>query len=162
MKTKLLLFLFLGMISQSAHSQSISDHFGGIKTNYEIYSDTVKLDVKSQMIIRNAGYTYEIGSDLSYSYGAGFESFHLEFSTTTDLEVFSKPKIRHSRYEVFFYDSAWNILASIEMHPGRFSIIRNTNQPGSLTFYSIDLFKIPISLFEAASKINILEIHPSK
>ncbi len=164
MKFKLLILLFFSALcyNQTISAQNISEHFGGIKTSYQFFTDTTDLEVKTQFIIRNAGYTYEIGSEYTHSYGAGFESLQLEFSTQIELAVFQRSKIRHPFYEVVFYDSDWKILTTMELHPGRFSIIRNPNQIGLPIFYSIDLFKIPISLFDTTSKINIMEIRPSR
>ncbi|MBN2615795.1 MAG: hypothetical protein JXR71_08890 [Bacteroidales bacterium] len=146
------LFFFSGLAS----AQSLTESLGTVKTHFKFYSDTTPLNVSEQFIIKRAGSYSVTAQDLGMA--AGYDSYHLEFATQTALkttDIYKHNKV--SEYNVRFYDANNNLLGTFMFEPEHAQKISNTNKKGSEAFYSLDLFKLPLSILDRTVKINILE-----
>lgn len=154
---EILLFTVLTTISGIVSAQKLSESLGSIKTDFEFYSDTIDLEVHGQFIIKNAGgfYSYDMTTG---GYGMVYTSYHLEFSTYKELKFeYFKRHTNSLHYIIDFYNSDNLKLASIKFLGNKVSKITNTETKGSITYYSVDLYNIPISLLNNTKKLNIVE-----
>lgn len=146
------LFFFTGLVN----AQSLTDSLGAIKTHFKFYSDTTPLNVSQQFIIKRAGSYSVAAQDLGMA--AGYDSYHLEFATQTALkttDIYKHNKV--SEYKVAFYDTNNNLLGTFMFEPEHAQKISNSDKKGSEAFYSLDLFKLPLSILDRTVKINIWE-----
>jgi hypothetical protein len=150
-------------------AQEISSALGRLDTDFKFYSDSISLEVSSQFIIKKAGTFQYVKSRTSdsdgwgygYGFGGGYESYHLEFVTTSALVTEEKKHVDH-KYIVEFIDASKNILASETIESNRVSHFYNQSIAASPHFYSFDLISIPISLLDRTSEIHIMEVKPKK
>lgn len=146
------IFFFSGLVN----AQSLTESMGAIKTHFKFYSDNTALNVSEQFIIKRAG-----SHSSSFQEGglaAGYDSYHLEFSTRTALKTTDIYKHTHvSEYKVGFYDSNNNLLGTFMFGANHAQMISNPSRKGSAAFYSLDLFKLPLSILDQTAKINIRE-----
>lgn len=146
------LFFFSGLVN----AQSITESMGAINTHFKFYSDNTALNVSRQFIIKRAG-SYTSASQEA-GLAAGYDSYHLEFATRTALKT--KDIYKHtqvSEYKAEFYDANNNLLGTFLFEPDQAQKISNPDKKGSETFYSLDLFKLPLSILDQTVKINIRE-----
>lgn len=154
--TFLLLLIAIGFTLQA---QTLSEKLGAVPTNFRFVSGETDLKVVHQFIIRNAGayHRRELVSDGAYGYGAGYESFRLEFMTRKKMKQESeRRKVHH--YRIGFYDAHGNLLWSYNFPERKVSVGRNLQIDDSPAFYSIDLIDIPVSLLDFNKKIDIVEV----
>jgi hypothetical protein len=181
-RTKLLVAVALLLFSGTLMSQKLSTLLGAIQTNFQIHSDTANLKPVHQYIIKKAGAFYHSysGMEAAYGYGAGYESFHLEFESNIRLMT---DYVKNAPYDylIEFYDSENRQLAAVKFsnqainiitseHKNRGGTLLNgrvvqpinvvTNEPrfGGPIFYSIDLFDVPIVLLDKTSRMNFIKI----
>lgn len=163
MKRKLSLFIIIQLIVLNLYSQSLTESLGGINTNFQFYSDTVKLEVADQSIILRAESLRDthISSNGGAGWGYGYQSYHLEFITKDELSVKTFPHKRfrnnNDRLKLIFYDSNNNSLASYLLF-----FDSNCLYNDDLYFYSMDLIEIPLILLDRTVKIELLRLSASK
>jgi hypothetical protein len=151
---------FFLIINGLLNAQNLSQKLGSIKTDFKFYSDTIDLNVSNQFIIKNAGafFSYNATSGSSYGFGAGYESYHLEFVTNKILKCeYFKRYTNSAHYEIDFFDSTNIKLSTISFTGDEIVIFTNSDVMGSPIFYSIDLYNVPISLLDRTLKMNIKE-----
>ena len=138
-------------------AQSISESLGGVHTNFQIFSDSVDLNVSDQIIILRAEKGTYSGPNAGFGYG--YRSYHLEFITYKPL--FSNySKYNDSRIlKLIFYDEKNRELATrIRPIADLMQVYNEAYNPALMDFpifYSIDLISIPIVLLDKTRKINI-------
>jgi hypothetical protein len=155
-------FIFISailLVNGMAMAQKLSDALGAVQTNFLISSDSVNLNAVNQYIIKKAGIFYGSGSD--YGYGAGYESFHLEFESDKRL-ITDYIKKSWDNYLIEFYAIDNRLLATIFLSNQQVKILRNTEMAGNPIFYSIDLIDVPTPLLDKSYKLNIVKIRNIK
>ncbi|MDP4201976.1 MAG: hypothetical protein Q8861_04730 [Bacteroidota bacterium] len=159
-----LFFLFVaGIISiSSLHAQQLYAGMGGIKTHFQIYSDTTSLEVTDQILIKQAEKKSYIDFADQAGYGYGYESYHLEFATNKALivENFKKRAGRDNekKIKMIFIDANHKELATVT-RPFSSTNSTSSSQPdNSCTFYSIDLINIPFLLLDKTATINLIAL----
>lgn len=160
MKTLKTLFLFgIVALSLNTNGQSLTEALGGVNTQFDIYSDTINLEVKQQCIIKRANTFKQISNhiDWSYALGGGYESLHLEFSTTKNLQVVKVEHAEHS-YLLEFVKKNGVILAVAPLNNDQVKLYTNPYVKNPKTFYSIDLIHIPICILEETHEIIFTKI----
>lgn len=158
-KEKLLLISVLILINGLLVAQTLSTTLNAIPTNFLFSSNNVGLNVSDQFIIKNAGVFHNSKSkmDAAYGYGGGYETYRLEFVTHKNLSI-EVIKRADYQYKLSFVDSKDKILATLTLDKNRVIHLTNPEINAAPHFYSIDLVKIPISLLDRVTKINIIEI----
>ena len=144
-------------------SQSYSEQLGGLTTDFSFSSGSKKLDIRSQFLIKSAGYVvdHNLNSEGSYELGGGYESLHLEFMTNTPLE---QDLIRRTKYthKLEFYDVNDILLTRVYFIQSRAAVHANVYNHSSPTFYSFDLVTIPVTILDFTHRINVIEIKSSR
>jgi hypothetical protein len=115
--------IYNGLLS----AQNLSESLGSNKTDFKFYSDAIDLDVSNQFIIKNAGaiFSFNATSGNSYGFGAGYESYHLEFVTNKNITCeFFKRYTNSAHFEIDFYDSN-NIKLSTKSFTGNEIVMCN-------------------------------------
>jgi hypothetical protein len=159
------LFLFSSIlfIHFVVFCQSYSQQLGGLPTDFSFSSGSKNLDIRSQFLIKSAGYVvdHNLNSEGSYELGGGYESLHLEFMTNTSLE---QDLIRRTNYthRLEFFDVNDNLLTRVYFIQSRAAVHTNVNNYGSPTFYSFDLVTIPVTILDFTHRINVIEIKSSR
>jgi hypothetical protein len=147
-------------------AQNLKESLGGIKTNFQILSDTVDLKVSDQIIILKAEKKYGANSDFGYGWGYGYQSFHLEFITYKNIKVETfehrAGRNNESKLDLVFYDSTNAILASTTIPYDYVDLLNNLSLADGPFFYSIDLIDIPTVLLDKTSKIGMIKKVSSK
>ena len=144
-------------------AQNLKEALGGVKTNFQIFSDTIDLKVSNQIIILKAEKKHDQYADTysGYGWGYGYQSFHLEFITKKNIKVdtfrFQKGRANEIKLELVFYDSNNTILASASIPFDQVDVFNNSSKADSPFFYSIDLIDIPIVLLDKTSKIGMIK-----
>lgn len=142
-------------------AQNLKESLGGIKTNFQIFSDTIDLKVSDQIIILEADQRHLLdfwdSNDMVYAY----QSFHLEFIAKKEIKIetfkYRSGRDNGSKLEIIFYGSADKILASSSI-PFKFvDLFSNPSIIDCPFFYSIDLVNIPIVLLDKTSKIGLIK-----
>lgn len=161
MKVKMFLFLIILLTVGISNAQTLGESLGGVKTNFQIFSDTADLKITNQMIIKRAEKKASkyLSNESAYGYGFGYQSFHLEFVTRESyvLEKVDQNRAYTDKIELTFYDSNDIALAT---HTLNFSIVDlsyNIQSDEIQFFYSIDLIGIPIVLLDQTAKINFVK-----
>lgn len=158
MKTKVVLFIvFQLLFINILGAQSLKESLGGVKTNFQIYSDTVDLKASDQIIISRAEVrTYSEGVSVAY------QSYHLEFITKKDLIVdllkYRTSIDKVSKLELSFYDLKNRRLTTIEIPSEYVNVFSNITNQDNQNFYSIDLIDLPIMLLDKTTKINMIRL----
>ncbi len=146
--------------------QNLSESLGGIKTNFQIYSDTADLKVSDQIIVLRAEKRYSSDSNFGTGWGFGYQSFHLEFITKKDIKIesfkYRSGRDNETRFELVFYDSQNNVLATSSSPYHYVDLLNNSSITDSPFFYSIDLIDIPIVLLDKTVKINMIKMVAEK
>jgi hypothetical protein len=157
-KALTVVFATLLLSSGFLNAQNLSESLGAVKTNFQFYSGAIDLEVSTQFIIKNAGSYYHTGTwgDGAYGYGAGYESFRLEFVSAKPLFV-ARDGRRTVYYKVVFYDSTNVRLGTMKYKVTSMRFLTNQDMLNSPYFYSLDLYDTPISLLERTASINIVE-----
>jgi hypothetical protein len=142
-------------------AQNLSESLGGTKTNFQIVSDTVDLQVSNQIIILRAEGKHYANFIDSFGYGYGYQSFHLEFIAKKNIKAeafkFVRGQDNKDKLELIFYDSENNVLALKSVPIESVDILSNSTTSDGLFFYSLDLIEIPIILLEKTCKINMIK-----
>ncbi len=143
------------------YAQNLGQSLGGVKTNFQFFSDTINLNVTDQIIVQRAEKKTYSDVNFGTGWGYGYQSIHLEFTTRKDLAVkyfeFKAGGNNGDRIEMSFYDINNILLAT---YTNDFTIVDLFNNPlikDSLYFYSIDLINIPIILLDNTTKINLVK-----
>lgn len=161
MKAKVFLFIMFQLSLFNISAQNLEDVLGGVKTNFQLFSDTTNLNPTNQIIIQRA----ERKSYGDYSFGTGwgygYQSYHIEFVAGKNLAE-KKFKFRAGRdnkdkLELTFYDSDNVVLATRLLDFSLVDLLYNSSSVKSLFFYSIDLIDIPVVLLNKTVKINLIK-----
>ncbi len=164
--------LSVAISTNKAHSQKIISALGGIDTNFVIQSDSTKLDVLKQCIIKRGKYKSDYGfsdyqnesrgtGSYGYGYGYGLQVIYLEFVSYSKIKIVTKinPVSDKEFYQVDLFDTKDKLLLKVKLNLDY--IKQNTNYD-DLTTYSINLNKIPIVLLDITKTIEIARINPNE
>ena len=148
------------VFSSNIKSQSIINNFGGIETEYIIYSDTLDLEVEEQILIKRAvsNHKHYIQSESGYGYGYGYSAIHLEFISKHSItSVNQKGKWPYLTYfKITLYsnsDIPLYLVNVLHVSSQYIAIGQNTKY-----IYSIEVKNIPVLILEKAHKINIVKV----
>ena len=156
MKKTIFIITVLIFFSGLVNAQGLTESMGAIKTHFKFYSDTTPLDVSEQFIIKRAGSYSSASTETGLA--AGYDSYHLEFATRTALkttDIYKHTQV--NEYKVEFYDANNDLLGTFLFGASHAQKISNPSKKGSEAFYSLDLFKLPLSILDRTAKINIRE-----
>ncbi len=166
MKIKNILLLVLQFSVFSMYAQNLDQSPGGVRTDFQFFSDTIDLKVTDQIIVQRAEKKTYSDFNFGTGWGYGYQSIHLEFTTRKDLVVknfeFKTGRNNSDRIEISFYDINNTLLAS---YTNDFTIVDSFNNPlikDSPCFYSIDLIDIPIILLNNTARINLVKVKAGK
>lgn len=125
------------------------EKFGGVKTDFEIYSEEGKLPIIAQAVVSDG----PIGLSDSYS-TAVLGKYSLEFATTSSIaQRYKESKLmRESIYEVVLIDANDKVLLFIELSQQQMRMVSNNKD---LKTYTLSLYHIPMILLEKTRKIII-------
>jgi hypothetical protein len=154
-------FLFAATTSH-LYSQSLIEKIGGVSTSFEFSSDSVDLPIIDQAIIQRGYFDFSFDRDKSvinsyasaYGYGYGLQTFHLEFITTSDIKqiVAYDTKPVQAKYNIKLYDDKNTMILEFEV---LYQESKATPKLSGMTSYSINLYRIPMILFNKTKKIDI-------
>jgi hypothetical protein len=154
-------FLFLASTAQS-YSQSFIEKIGGVSTNFEFSSDSVDLPIIDQAIIQRGYFDFRFDNDKSvknayasaYGYGYGLQTFHLEFITTSEIKqiVAYKTKQIQAKYNIKLYDDKNTMILEFEVF---YQESKVTPKLSGMSSYSINLYRIPMIIFDKTKRIDI-------
>lgn len=134
-------------------AQTISESLGGIKTDFEIFSDSTDLEVTEQILVLAAeSNTYDSFNDDG---GYGYQSFHLEFITQKEMNEVPGDRKDRNNYSLTFINHENAILFSINLRNYSVKRYHNPDIENSQFFYSIDLINIPVLVLDKTKTINI-------
>lgn len=155
----LLLFsLTLSIVCNNAQSQSLTEKLGGITTDFVFYSDSTELTIIDQAIIKRGVYNFKVKQNAQYSYGHGYgyglQTFHLEFTATSDIKTINEYKDKPTKAicQIYMYDENDNLLINFAVQYYTSKVAKQTSETKS---YSINLGQIPIIILNRTSKIDI-------
>lgn len=155
----LMITLYL-LVINAAGAQNLKDALGGLKTNFQIYSDSVNLDVSDEIIVLKAARKFFSDCQCGTGYGYGYQSYHLEFITKKQLAI---KNVRYligrdnaDKIELKFYDASNTLLASPTFPFSIIDLYTNSAVKNSPFFFSIDFIDIPIVLLNKTSKIDLI------
>ena len=159
-RTLFFLFTACFITMSNVHAQQLYTGMGGIKTHFQIYSDTSNLNVTDQILIKQAEKKSYIDWVNHAGYGYGYESYHLEFATNKDLfvENFKKRTGRDNekKIKMIFMDSNHKELATVTRSFDSTNATSASQPENSCTFYSFDLINIPSLLLDKTAIINLI------
>lgn len=155
--------LFLLVASSSyLYSQSFIEKIGGVSTNFLFSSDSIDLQIIDQAIIQRGYSNFSVDEDKSvsnsyanaYGYGYGLQTFHLEFITTSEIKqiVAYETKPIQAKYNIKLYDDKNTMILEFEV---LYRESKATSKLSGMTSYSINLYRIPMILFDKTKKIDI-------
>lgn len=157
-----IVFFLLIASASYLYSQSFIEKIGGVSTHFEFSSDSVNLSVIDQAIIQRGYFDFNFDQDKSvnnsyasaYSYGYGLQTFHLEFITTSEIKqiVAYKTKPIQAKYNIKLYDDKNTKILEFEV---LYRESKVTPKLSGMTSYSINLYRIPMILFDKTKKIDI-------
>jgi hypothetical protein len=166
MKTKLILLIAILSVVFNSNAQNLKESLGGIKTNFQFFSDTTNLKAIDQIIIQRAEKKSSSDSNFGTGWGYGYQSFHIEFITRKHLTVtkfaYKAGRNNNDKLELTFYDCNNIVLASYSADFSIVDLFNNSLSNDSQIFYSIDLIDIPIVLLDKTVKINLTKEISSK
>lgn len=156
MKKVIFLLIVQIFLPNFNYSQSISESFGGIKTNFEVFSDSIDLEVKEQIVILAAERLSYLSASGNGGWGYGYQSYHFDFITKKRL--IEEPTINKNKntYQLTFTDSDNVILQTFLVPAYSVDIRSNEHLKNTRIFYSIDLFDTPIMILDKTRRINII------
>jgi hypothetical protein len=159
MKKATILIILQIFIFQINCAQSISESLGGIKTKFEIFSDTIDLKVTDQIVILAAERRSYINADDQAGWGYGYQSVHFEFITKKKLMEIPTVGKNKNKYKLTFSDQDNVILESILIPEYSVDMRINPNISNSSVFYSIDLIDTPVLILDKTKKIDIIKLN---
>lgn len=161
LKKGMLIITISLLVINTLAAQNLKDALGGLKTNFQIFSDSVNLDASDQIIILKADKKSYTDCQCGTGYGYGYQSFHLEFITKKQLVTknfkFLIGRDNGDKIELVFYDANNNVLASPVFSFDIVDFYNNALIHNSPFFYSVDLVDIPIVLLSKTSKIDLIK-----
>jgi hypothetical protein len=161
MKAIVVLFVLIQLSIFNISAQNLENFLGGVKTNFQLFSDTTNLNPKNQIIIQRAERKSYSDASFGTGWGYGYQSFHIEFTADKNL-VEGKFKYKAGRdngdkLELTFYDSGNVVLATRTLDYSAVDLLYNLSSDNNRFFYSIDLIDIPIVLLSETAKINLVK-----
>ncbi|MFA8343469.1 MAG: hypothetical protein ACEPO8_10925 [Rhodothermaceae bacterium] len=141
----MIIVLLLTVFCGKQNAQDLLKDIIIAKTNYEIFYENQKLDIKDQGISKRG--LYQEYKNLSY----GLESYHLEISFTNNVQI---DKDRDNVIELYSADD--QLLASALVEED-FPIKRSEEWETKINYYSISLLNLPIFALKDAVKVVIRE-----
>lgn len=159
MKKAAILIILQLFIYQVLCAQSISEYFGGIKTKFEVFSDTIDLKVIDQIVVLAAEKRSYISISDNAGWGYGYQSIHFEFITKKELFEISAAGKNKNKYKLTFSDQDNLILQTIYIPEYSVDKCINTNIVNGRVFYSIDLIYTPVLLLDKTKRIDIIKLN---
>lgn len=148
------------LVINTAGAQNLKESLGGIKANFQIYSDSVNLEVSDEIIVLKAARKFYADCQCGTGWGYGYQSYHLEFITkkqlTTKNAKYLIGRDNADKIELKFYDAGNTLLASPTFPFTIIDLYNNAAVKNSLFFFSIDLIDIPVVLLNKTSKIDLI------
>lgn len=142
----------VNLISFESNAQSLTEKLGGVKTDFVFISDSLEMDIVDQAILKRGVRKYDSYSDGAYGYG--FQTFHLEFITTSKIkEIYFNERRKWAHYKIDLIAENDSFLYSINKYSS--DDVRMVSGEDSLHAYSIDLYQIPIIILDKTEKIRI-------
>ena len=120
-------------------AKSLTETFGGVKTNYKFMSKDEPLTVFDQMLIRRANKSNsQSGTD-----GYGYSSIHLELCTDSNMHIFNIATLQ-------FYDKNDSLICehTTALDQTKQSVIFSKEPGEKKRYYSFDLVDIPFFIFD--------------
>ena len=151
--------IIVNLISFNSNSQSLTEKLGGVKTDFVFISDSIEMDIIDQIILKrgvkdsNTSYGSYSDGAYGYGYGYGFETFHLEFITTSkikEIKFYERKKWTHYKIDLMAENDS--LLYSFKKYPSDVVKVLNGD---SLQTYSINLYKVPMIFLDRTKKIRI-------
>ncbi|MBN2637401.1 MAG: hypothetical protein JXR61_14095 [Prolixibacteraceae bacterium] len=161
MKAIVFLFLVIQLSLFNGSAQNLENALGGVKTNFQLFSDTTNLNPTNQMIIKRA--EKKSSSDVSFGtgWGYGYQSFHIEFIADKNLTEktfkYRAGRDNEDKLELTFHGSSNVVLATCLVHYSVVDLLYHSSAVSSRYFYSIDLIDIPLVLLNETVKINLIK-----
>ena len=161
MKAKLFLLIMFQLSLFNISAQNLENSLGGVKTNFQLFSDTTNLNPTNQIIIRRAD--KKSAGDVSFGtgWGYGYQSFHFEFISNKNIiekkYMYKAGRDNDDKLELTFYNSDNVVLATYLLDYSYVDLLYNSSSDRSQYFYSIDLINIPIVLLNETVKINLIK-----
>lgn len=159
MKARMALLIVFQLLLFNLSAQDLEGSLGGVKTNFQIFSDANNLNPTNQIIIQRAEKKSYSDASFGIGWGYGYQSFHLEFVADKNLTEkkfkFKAGRDNEDKLELTFYDSEDVVLATCILDFSAVNLLYNSSSEKSLFFYSIDLIDIPTVLLNKTTKINL-------
>lgn len=159
---RILFILMLFFAAQQVMAQNLYEAMAGIKTDFIFTSNNEEIGAERQFLVKKSGVLldYTPTSESSYGYGGGYESYHLEFYTRSNISVehVYRPRPNY-HYQLTFYDHQNNKISTIHFYRGRFGELPRVNvteAPG-MTYFSFDLRDLPIAVLEHTARIDVIK-----
>ena len=165
--TTVFIFCFIFLSGLTVNSQTLSEKLGGVKTNFTIVSDTIEMDVISQIIIQRGvashKYDYSCDENSSYGYGYGYanQNYFLEFYAkqalrTRKIDRRSTISGHKKRYfQIVITDANGNLLYQNGYFGSRVTYNFNND---NIYVYSVNLNNIPLVILDQATTIRLEEV----
>ena len=160
-KTKALFLISVVFSLNILISQNLHENLGGVRTNFQIFSDGTSMEVSDQILILRAEGKYDTDITFGYGWGYGYRSVHFECIVEKPFQtkIFKHRAGRDnsSKLELIFFDSDNTVLTSISIP---FTNVKEFMKPSGNDgpfFYSIDLVDVPVVLLNRASKIDMIK-----
>lgn len=159
MKKATFLIILQIFIFQIICAQSISESLGGIKTKFEVFSDTIDLKVSDQIVVLAAERRSYISAGDQAGWGYGYQSIHFEFITKKRLVEIPTVGKNKNKYKLTFSDQDNVILQTIIIPEYSVDMRINPNIGNNRIFYSLDLIDTPVLILDKTKKIDIVKLN---
>ena len=161
MKSFIALFVFLYPLFISA--QSLTEKMGAISSEFEFYSDTTKLDIRSQILMKRAlaKSSYSIEENASYGYAYAYTEWCLEFVSNSKIRSVARKfrnNLKADTYSITFLNEAGAILFSKINSKGHVRSWIGEIESKPIYTYSLNLSSLPLVLMDDISRIEIFYV----
>lgn len=147
---KSLVLMLLIFSSTTLHSQTLTEKIGGIKTNFEIVSDTSKLTIIDQTIFKRG--LSDFKADYNGGYGYGLQTYRLEFITNDKFNTIGRYENSKFIYKLKLIGADNSILLQTNLNRNR--IIKFSNGE-DLSTISVNLQSLPLIVLDKTERIKI-------
>jgi hypothetical protein len=155
MKVIILFSLFI-VSANYLISQTLSERFGAVQTNFEFTSNNERLEIGSQQIVKRSGRFVHGSGDVSSA--SGYETLRLELEVANDIPfIRSRLLDGNQGFHLSFYSGNGEYLGFRRLYDGEVIRFRKDVQWTSpVSVYSFDLYSIPLIILDKTSRIEIL------
>jgi len=155
------------MISLTVNSQTIFEKFGGVKTDFKLYSSDLDLEVIDQCLVRRGVRNTRINYENDSAYGYGYESIHFEFVCKKrpqfDLIIDKAAKRKWTFFRLELYNGKNKMFYSVDLSETNLRVYEMEQPDKILNFvYSINMVNIPLILLDQVEKIDITKIKQTR